>query len=110
MFSSKGSLTAHVGASFVPMLGSGSIVAVKGWLATGPTGSSVVADINKNGTTIFGTQSNRPTWTTAGAGTIGAFSVNTFADGDRFSVDLDFVGSTTPGSDLVIVVYVLRTG
>lgn len=111
IFSAQGLATVRTGKSSVPLLGGGSIVAVKAWLDTAPTGATTFkVDINKNGTTIYGTQANRPTWTaSAQAATVGAHSVTTFADGDRLSVDIDAIGSTVAGSDLVVVVYILRT-
>ena len=110
-FSSAGVQTAHVGISQVPLLGSGLIVAIKGYLNTAPTGATTFKiDVNKNGTTIYGTQGNRPTWTaSANAATVGSHSVTTYADGDKLSVDIDAIGSTIAGSDLVVVVYCLRT-
>lgn len=111
IFSSAGVQTAHVGVSQVPLLGSGVIVAVKGYLNTAPTGATTFkVDVNKNGTTIYGTQTNRPIWTaSANAATVGSHSVTAFANGDQLSVDIDAIGSTVAGSDLTVVVYCLRT-
>jgi hypothetical protein len=39
----------------------GTIVDVRARALTGPTGAALIADVNKNGTTIFSTQGNRPT-------------------------------------------------
>lgn len=110
-FSAQGVLTVRTGVSKIPLLGSGQIVAVKGWLDTPATGAtSFKVDINKNGTTIYGTQANQPTWSaSANSPTIGAHSATSFVDGDRLSCDIDAVGSTVAGSDLTIVVYILRT-
>lgn len=112
VFSASGAMTTRTGKSFVQCLGSGTIVSVKAYLNTAPTGATTFkVDINKNGTTIYGTQSNQPTWVaSANAATVGSHSVTTFADGDRLSVDIDAVGSTVAGSDLTVVVYLLRTG
>jgi hypothetical protein len=110
IFSSAGAQTVKTGVSKVPLLGSGTIVAVKGYLNTAPTGATFIVDVNKNGTTIFGTQANRPTWSiSANAATVGALSVTTFAANDVLSVDVDQIGSTVAGSDLTVVVYCLRT-
>lgn len=112
VFSASGVLTTRTGKSRVQLLGSGLIVAVKGYLDTAATGATTFkVDVNKNGTTIYGTQNNRPTWTaSAQAATVGAHSVTTFADGDTLSVDVDAIGSTVAGSDLTVTVYILRTG
>lgn len=111
-FSASGTMTTRTGASKVQLLGSGKIVAVKGYLNTAPTGATTFkVDVNKNGTTIYGTQANRPTWVaSANAATVGLHSVLTFVDGDQLSCDVDAIGSTVPGSDLTITVYVLRAG
>lgn len=112
VFSAQGALTTRTGKSFVQMLGSGTIVAVKGYLDTPATGATTFkVDVNKNGSTIYATQTNRPTWVaSANAATVGAHSVTTYADGDRMSVDIDAIGSTVAGSDLTLTMWVLRTG
>lgn len=75
------------------------------WVAAGtaPTGADLIVDVNKNGTTIFSTQANRPT---IAAGTNGGVSdtpdVTTLADGDYLTVDIDQVGSTIAGSDVTV--------
>lgn len=110
VYSANGTLTVRTGVSKIPMQGSGTIVAVKAYVNSAPTGASLIVDVNKNGTTIFGTQANRPTVAAgANAATVGANSVTTYVDGDLLSVDIDQIGSTVAGSDLVVVVYVLRT-
>lgn len=56
-----------------------------------------------NGTTIFSTRSNRPT---IAAGTLtdlaDALNTTSLVQGDYVTVDIDQVGSTTPGSDLTV--------
>jgi hypothetical protein len=83
------------------------IIGVSAAVGTAPTGSPIIIDINKNGTTMFTTQANRPQID------IGAFStasevtdidVDTISAGDYITVDIDQVGSSTPGSDLSIFV------
>ncbi|MGI5233848.1 hypothetical protein [Actinoallomurus sp. CA-142502] len=84
------------------------IRSVRASAGTAPTGSAIVVDVNKNGATIFTTQANRPA-IAAGATTSGKVTnmdINTLADGDYLSVDLDQVGSTVAGSDLVVQVEV----
>jgi hypothetical protein len=90
--------------------------AVRLSLGTAPTGTSstpiatatFVIDVNKAGTTIFTTQSTRPTIipaTNANTGLFTAFDVTTIADASYLTVDVDFVGSTVPGSDLVVQIW-----
>jgi hypothetical protein len=69
-------------------------------------------DVNKNGTTIFTTQANRPTVVAAANATAADAvpDVTAIASGDYLTVDRDQVGSATPGSDLTVFVRYQRTG
>jgi hypothetical protein len=85
------------------------VVDVRAYLDTAPTTSSFILDVNKNGTTIFSTQGNRPTVAASGnASSTTAPDVTAFAAGDRLSVDIDQIGSGTAGSDLYVSVTVKR--
>lgn len=69
-----------------------------------PTGASIIVDVNKNGTTIFTTQANRPS--IAASGNVSSPStpdVTAFSAGDYMTIDIDQVGSTVAGEDLVCV-------
>lgn len=69
-----------------------------------PTGASLIADINKNGTTIFTTQGNRPEVAIGGhADESGTPNITSLAKGDRVSIDVDQVGSTVKGGDDLVV-------
>lgn len=79
-------------------------------VSTAPTGADLIVDINKNGTTMFTTQANRPK-IAAGAYTESATTapdVVSIAAGDRITCDIDQVGSTVAGSNLVVVLYCLQ--
>jgi len=83
--------------------------AIKGcWASCGvaPTGAAIIVDINKNGTTIFTTQGNRPTIAISGfdSGLVGNMDVTSLTDGDYFTVDIDQIGSTVAGQDLVVYI------
>lgn len=68
---------------------------------TAPTGSGITVDIHKNGTTIFTTQSNRPSIAAAAnTGQTTTIEVPTWADGEYLTLDIDAVGSTIPGYNL----------
>jgi len=79
---------------------------VRCYSKTPPVGADIIVDINKNGTTIFTTQGNRPT--IPDGQNKGAKSatpdVTAIAEGDIITIDCDQVGSTTPGSDLTVYV------
>lgn len=71
---------------------------------TGPTGKDAIFDINLNGTTIWATQANRITIAdgkTSGSQT--AFDTAGASAGDILSIDIDQIGSGTPGKGVTIV-------
>lgn len=78
---------------------------------TAPTGADLQLDINKNGTTLWGTtQANRPIITAAGTtDSVTTFDTTTGADGDYLTVDIDQVGSTVAGADLLGWIWARRT-
>jgi len=68
-----------------------------------PTGQSIKVDIHKNGTTIFTTQANRPEiLATEKFATSGTPDVTSLAKNDYLTMDIDQVGSTVAGGDLVV--------
>lgn len=72
---------------------------------TAPTGAALTVDINKNGTTIFTTQSGRPSISAgSNSDTSSAPDVTAIAKNDIITFDIDQVGSTVPGSDLTVQV------
>lgn len=77
----------------------------KGFASVGvaPTGAPLIVDINKNGTTTFTTQANRPTIavSTFFDDTV-APDVTSWAAGDYLTFDVDQIGSTVAGADLVV--------
>ena len=83
------------------------IQSVRATLGTAPTGSSAIIDVHKNGTTIFTTQANRPTIAASGntSGKVTNHDVTSLANGDYLTVDIDQVGSTIPGADLTVSVW-----
>ena len=73
-------------------------------VGTAPTGATLIVDVNKNGTTIFTTQSNRPTIAISGFHDVSGTPEVTALTGDTdyLTWDIDQIGSTVPGYDLVI--------
>lgn len=106
-FNKAGPLTAgYVGITRFPFPFAATILGVTLTVNTAPTGASIIVDVNKNGTTIFTTQGNRPTiaassFSTASEAT--GFSISSIAAGDYITFDIDQVGSTIAGSDLTAV-------
>ena len=110
-FFKTGTLAVVAGTQRLPIDGTYSIVGTRLTVGTAPTGASLIVDINKNGTTIYTTQANRPTITAAAnAGGPGATpDVTTLAAGDYLTVDIDQVGSSVAGADLTVSVIVSKT-
>lgn len=72
-----------------------------------PVGADLIVDVNKNGTTIFSTQSNRPK-ILAGefTGYTNTIDTATWAAGETINIEVDQVGSSSPGTNLIVhVVY-----
>ena len=84
------------------------ISGVRASVGTAPAGASIIIDINKNGTTIFTTQGNRPAIAAAAntSGNVTNMDVTSVASGEYLTVDIDQVGSTTAGADLTVQVEV----
>ena len=107
-FQSVGTLTAAAGKAFVVAPYGGTIKKIAARVGTAPTGAALQVDVNKNGTTIFTTQANRPTIAVSGvsATLAGQPEVLTFAAGDLLSIDIDQVGSTVAGANLGLSILV----
>lgn len=79
-------------------------------VATVPTGATLIVDVNKNATTIFSTQGNRPTTAISAAdSSTTAPDVTTGAAGDILSVDVDQIGSSVAGANLFVAITVRFT-
>ncbi len=80
---------------------------IRASVGTAPTGAAVICDVNVNGTTIYGTQANRPTiavsTNTTGKLTTG-YSTTTIPDGGYLTIDIDQIGSTVAGADLTVMI------
>ena len=80
------------------------LLSVRATVETAPSGGSVVTDVHKNGTTVFTTQSNRPSITTGNntSGAVTAIDVTTVSSGDYLTVDID--STTSPAANLTVIV------
>jgi hypothetical protein len=110
-YSKQGALSVATGTMRFPVDGSYTIVGTRLMVGTAPTGASLILDVNKNGTTIYTNQANRPTIAaSANAGGPGAApDVTTLVAGDYLTVDIDQIGSSIAGSDLTVAIVVSRT-
>lgn len=67
---------------------------------TAPTGTNMIVDINKNGTTIFTTQTGRPIILSGQfIDTSETPDITAYAQNDILGISVDQVGSTVPGGD-----------
>lgn len=89
----------------------GVITGVRSGCAVAPTGASIIADVHKNGTTIFTTQAERPTIAVdaTDSGSWHVPDVTAVAVDDLITLDVDQVGSSTPGTDLTVWLKYYRT-
>ena len=79
------------------------IIGVQAKVLTAPTGASLIIDINKNGTTLYTTQANRPTIAAGETEVVAALpDVVSLSEDDIISIDIDQVGSTVAGANLVV--------
>lgn len=79
------------------------ITGVQAKVLTAPTGASLIVDINVNGTSIYTTQANRPTIAAGETEVVAALpDVVALSQDDIISIDIDQVGSTVAGANLVV--------
>lgn len=105
----SGNLTTQTGAAFFRAPVAYTIKHVRLYAGTAPTGANLIVDVNKNGTTVFTTQGNRPTMTDGqqDEDATTAPDVTAVAAGDRLSVDIDQIGSSVAGANLSVIVYLV---
>lgn len=107
-FSSGGSLIVKVGSNgWTNRLGRTlTITEVYLEVGTAPTGSALICDVNKNGTSIWNTTQANRAQVAAGAssGSSTTFDTTSIAQGDRLTFDVDQIGSTVAGADLTLQV------
>lgn len=106
VFANEGVQTVFTGAFRQPVMATGTIIKVFATVSTAPTGASLIVDLNKNGTSVWATtQSNRLTVAISGtSATQTAFDTTSVTEGDYLTMDVDQIGSTVAGTNLVVVV------
>lgn len=104
-FSGPGTLLVVTGMARFYALEDMTIDAVSVSCGNPPTGSSIVVDINRNGSTIYTNQANRPTITANNYLALATTpDITTLNQGDYLTVDIDQVGLVYPGSDLAVTI------
>jgi len=108
----RGTVAVGVGKSRFYLAGGGNFTfdSMRISVDTAPTGSALTVDVNLNGTTIYTTQSARPSLAAGDHSAVGNNpAVTSFASGDYFTFDVDTVGSTVAGADLMCCLRVRKT-
>jgi len=102
-FNQDGTLSTGTGTTRWYTLSAKTIVSVHASVGVASSSGVVTVDVNKDGTTIFTTQTNRPEIAAAGyVSSSETPDVTTFASGSYLTVDIDAAG--TDAENLVVVV------
>lgn len=81
------------------------IGAIRVACGTSPIGSPIVVDINRNGLTLYSDPADRPFIAEGNFYALYTEPDNPLIDaGDYITVDIDQVGSSSPGSDLTVMI------
>ena len=105
-FSREGTLQVATGKHRLIFPWNVTLLGAKLAVGTAPTGASILVDVNKNGTTVFSTQSNRPSipaGSNLSALATTQISGTSVTTSDYVTVDIDQVGSTAAGADLTVI-------
>lgn len=81
------------------------VTSVKAVVSTAPTGSSIIVDINKNGSSILSTKLtiDATTKTSSLASVPPVISSGSLLDSDEITIDIDQVGSSVAGAGLKVI-------
>jgi hypothetical protein len=79
------------------------LTSIRAAVGTPPVGGPITVDVHRNGASIFTSPQAQPS-IGDGQHTAWAGAAVPFAPGDYLTVDVDTVGTTTPGSDLTVTV------
>ena len=78
-------------------------------VGTAPTGATLIADLNIAGTTVFTTQSGRPTIAISGTDDTATPEVVAGTAGQTITLDIDQIGSSVAGANMVVTFVVKYT-
>lgn len=109
-FAREGTLATFTGASRIYADAAWTITGVRASVGTAPTGSSVICDVKKNGTSIFATTTaNRPTIaTSANTALSGAPDTTSLTSGDYLTVDCLQTDSNAIAANLTVQILLTR--
>lgn len=104
-FSMRDAIFTLVGGHRIYVDAACTISSVRASVSVAPSGVPILVDVNRNGTTIYGTQANRPSIAVGAFTALGGVASNaTLAANDYLTVDVDQVGTPTPGSNLSVTI------
>jgi hypothetical protein len=103
-FTYMGTLASYVGVGRWVFADPAQLLSVQASVNDAPTGSDVIIDVNKNGVSVFTDQADRPRIVAGSHSDVVEQGSVFFDAGDYATIDIDQVGSTNPGSTLVVVV------
>jgi hypothetical protein len=83
----------------------GTILGVRCSAGTAPAGSSIIVDVKKNNSTIFPDSPKPNVPAGSNDGSLATPDVTSFSAGDIFTCNITQVGSSNPGSDLVVTLF-----
>lgn len=110
-FYSAGAQTASAKKNGFICPAAGVVKDIRAYADTAPITTSLIIDVNKNGTTLFTTQASRPTIAAAGNASSATLpDVTAVAAGDRITYDIDQIGSGGAGSDLYLSITIAHNG
>jgi len=82
----------------------GTIVYASASVVTAPTGANLIIDVNKNGSSIWTAGQRLEIVAGAYTDTTAVFTTTAVTSGDYLTFDIDQIGSTVPGSKLVVLI------
>lgn len=108
-FTYSGPVALLTGTSRLYFDNAATVLSVRASVGTAPTGSSLIVDVLKNGTTLWNvTPANKPAIAISGftSGAVANMDTTAISAGDYLTLDITQIGSTIPGSDLVVTIRV----
>jgi hypothetical protein len=102
IFTVPGTLSVGTGRAKFYIPGPITLGNVRASVGTAPTGSSIIIDVNKNGSSVFTTNSKPQIFAGQTLVSTSTPNITEFTTGDYITVDVDAVGSLNPGMDLTV--------
>jgi hypothetical protein len=86
---------------------SGTFRKIIAYAKTAPTGANLIIDVNINGSTVLdGSKVTIPA--SSNSVTVTSFAETTFSAGDYLTIDVDQIGSSVEGADIVLSFFISK--